>query len=401
MTVQRQLALILAATSLFAVVSAMGLMQVSKGARFHQLNSLHLRHVIELRDLLAAHSGRLPPKKDVERVIDDIRSQPVECLASIRPWDRWAMRALGTDVAIRLCEQDAALADQVLADLAACIADEIEVEVMLGRLREATQRFHENSARFEEPIGRTVEVANRVSVAAVLLLAAIVIAVTLALFRRIHRLLLARDEATEALFESERRHWLLAHHDALTGLPNRILLRDRLEGAIARADRKGWLVGLAFIDLDHFKLVNDTWGHAAGDHLIRLVAARIRSVVRKTDTIARYGGDEFVVVLEMAPDRAGLMSAATKILEVLAAPFSIEGTRCRVSASLGLAIYPEHAGDGAELLRKADFAMYGAKAKGRNRIQLHHGAGLPGPGTRRRDGPIPRSDRDAVAFDEA
>lgn len=398
MTVQRQLVLILAATSLFAVVSAMGLLQVSKGARFHQLNSLHLRHVIELRDLLADHPGRLPPKEDVERVIEDIRSQPVECLASIRPWDRWAMRALGTDAAIQLCEQDAALADQVLADLAACMADEIGVEVMLARLRKATQRFHENSARFEGPIGRTVEVANRVALATVLPLAAIVIVVTLALFHRIRRILLARDEATEALFESERRHWVLAHHDALTGLPNRILLRDRLEGAIARADRKGWRVGLAFIDLDRFKLVNDTWGHAAGDRLIRLVASRIRDVVRKADTIARYGGDEFVVVLEMAPDQAGLVSAATKILEVLSAPFAIEGAECHVRASLGLAIYPDHARDGADLLRKADFAMYGAKAKGRNRIQLHHPSGIE---AFHRILSVQQADRDTVAFDEA
>ncbi len=398
MAVQRQLLLILAATSLFVVVSAVGLLQVSKGARFHQLNSLHLRHVIELRDLLSEHPGRMPPKEDIERVIGDIRSQPVECLASIRPWDRWAMRALGTDVAIELCEQDAALADRVLADLAACMANEIEIEVMLARLGEATRRFHENSARFEGPIGRTVEVANRAAIATVLLLAAIVIVVALALSRRIHRILLARDEATEALFESERRHWILAHHDALTGMPNRILLRDRLEGAIARADRKGWLVGLVFIDLDHFKLVNDTWGHAAGDRLIRLVAARIRGVVRKADTIARYGGDEFVVVLEMAPDHAGLVSAATKILDVLTAPFSIEGSRCHVSASLGLAIYPDHARDGDDLLRKADFAMYGAKAKGRNRVQLHHTSGIE---TSHRVPSARQSEQDAVAFDEA
>lgn len=308
------------------------------------------------------------------------------------------MQALGTDVAIRLCEQDAALAGEVLADLEACMEDEIEVEVMLGRLREATRRFHENSARFEGPIGRTVEVSNRVAIATVLPLAAIVLVVTLALFRRIHRILLARDEATEALFESERRHWVLAHHDALTGLPNRILLRDRLEGAIARADRKGWFVGVAFIDLDHFKRVNDTWGHAAGDRLIRLVAARIQGVVRKSDTIARYGGDEFVVVLEMAPDPAGLVSAATKILEVLSAPLSIEGARCHVHASLGLAIYPDHGRDGADLLRKADFAMYGAKAKGRNRIQLHHTAGIEASRCIPAPGP---SGRDAVAFDEA
>jgi diguanylate cyclase (GGDEF)-like protein len=310
------------------------------------------------------------------------------------------MRALGTDPAIQLCEQDAALADRMLADLAACMANEIEVDVMLARLRDATQRFQENSARFEGPIGRTVEVANRLALATVLPLAAIVIVVTLALFRRIHRILLARDEATEALFESERRHWILAHHDALTGLPNRILLRDRLEGAIARADRKGWLVGLAFIDLDRFKLVNDTWGHAAGDRLIRLVAARIRGVVRKTDTIARYGGDEFVVLLEMAPDQAGLVSAATKILEVLSAPFSIEGAHCHVRASLGLAIYPDHARDGDDLLRKADFAMYGAKAKGRNRIQLHPIPGIEAAGRVSSVPSIRPPDRDTVAFDE-
>ncbi len=165
--------------------------------------------------------------------------------------------------------------------------------------------------------------------------------------------------------QAESRLAQLAQYDALTGLPNRNLLRDRIEQAIARARRQKWRIGMLFIDLDRFKLVNDTLGHEHGDRLLEQVGERLRACVRASDTVARFSGDEFVVVL---PDLARAEDAglvAQKILDALAAPFDLLGQEASVGASIGVALYPEDTEDGESLLKAADAAMYRAKESGR------------------------------------
>ena len=157
-----------------------------------------------------------------------------------------------------------------------------------------------------------------------------------------------------------------AHHDALTGLPNRVLLEDRLTQSLAQAKRNQQQVALLFVDLDGFKGVNDTLGHAAGDTLLKQVAARLAWAVRASDTLARMGGDEFAIVLNDVRDTPSAMRVGEKLLESLAAPFPLEGRELRISASIGLAFYPEDGLDADTLLRHADVAMYRAKASGRN-----------------------------------
>ena len=157
-----------------------------------------------------------------------------------------------------------------------------------------------------------------------------------------------------------------AHHDALTGLPNRVLLEDRLTQSLAQAKRNQQQVALLFVDLDGFKGVNDTLGHAAGDILLKQVAARLAWAVRASDTLARMGGDEFALVLNDVRDTPSAMRVAEKLLETLAEPFPLEGRELRISASIGLAFYPEDGQDADTLLRHADVAMYRAKASGRN-----------------------------------
>ena len=157
-----------------------------------------------------------------------------------------------------------------------------------------------------------------------------------------------------------------AHHDALTGLPNRVLLEDRLTQSLAQARRNQQQVALLFVDLDGFKGVNDTLGHAAGDTLLKQVAARLAWGVRASDTLARMGGDEFAVVLHDVRDTPSAMRVAEKLLEALSEPFALEGRELRISASIGLAFFPEDGADADTLLRHADVAMYRAKASGRN-----------------------------------
>ena len=163
----------------------------------------------------------------------------------------------------------------------------------------------------------------------------------------------------------------LALHDTLTGLPNRKLLCDRLEQAMAHARRTRTRLGVMFVDLDHFKQVNDSLGHAAGDELIRTVAARLRAAVRAEDTVARVGGDEFVVLAGEAKDVTALMQVAEQIIEALKAPITLKGHEVFVGCSVGLSVYPGDAEHATELLRCADLAMYHAKQRGRGCLSLY------------------------------
>jgi diguanylate cyclase (GGDEF)-like protein len=162
----------------------------------------------------------------------------------------------------------------------------------------------------------------------------------------------------------------MAHHDALTGLPNRTLLADRVGQAIARAHRSGGMLAVLFLDLDRFKNVNDSFGHAVGDMLLTSVSARLTASRREDDTVARLGGDEFIISI---PDVSGAPEAeavAARILADLAKPFTISGHQLHADGSIGIALYPRD-GDTAEtLMRNADTAMYHAKESGRANYQF-------------------------------
>jgi diguanylate cyclase (GGDEF)-like protein/PAS domain S-box-containing protein len=172
----------------------------------------------------------------------------------------------------------------------------------------------------------------------------------------------------DARKQEEERMRRMAHEDPLTKLPNRVLLDDRMHQAIRVAARDGQKVGLIYFDLDKFKPVNDTHGHAVGDRLLRMVAERVRGVLRESDTLARVGGDEFAVLLPRCAQTNDTERVAIAILACLEQPF-IDGPReLNISGSIGYALYPDCGDDGEALLHCADLAMYDAKAHGRNRI---------------------------------
>ena len=183
-----------------------------------------------------------------------------------------------------------------------------------------------------------------------------------------HLALALRDVSeTRALQE---RLDALAHRDPLTGLPNRRLFEDRLEIALAQAHRYRQRVGLIFIDLDRFKQVNDGFGHAAGDELLRGVAERLGQCVREGDTVARLGGDEFTLLLPGIHHAEDLAAISRKLVEALREPYRIGGREVRVTASGGISLYPEDGEESEALLRCADTAMYRAKERGRDNFQL-------------------------------
>jgi diguanylate cyclase (GGDEF)-like protein/PAS domain S-box-containing protein len=177
------------------------------------------------------------------------------------------------------------------------------------------------------------------------------------------------DITTRRNMEEQIRR--MAHFDSLTNLPNRILLMDRLEQALAISQRNHSKTSVIFMDLDHFKAINDSLGHHVGDMLLQQVAERIRGVLREVDTVSRLGGDEFVMVLPELHHSEDATTIAEKLLRALDEDFFIAGDKLRISPSLGISIYPDHASDASTLIRIADKAMYHAKQAGRNTYRFY------------------------------
>lgn len=179
-----------------------------------------------------------------------------------------------------------------------------------------------------------------------------------------------REEIKERQAVQQQLQYM-AHHDSLTEVPNRVLLYDRLEHAILQADRNKEKLAWMFIDLDNFKQINDTLGHAVGDALLKEVAKRLKMLIRKSDTIGRIGGDEFIVLLSNVETPETAVNIAEKVREALAAPYVVQGfDTFENTASIGIALYPEHGQNERELSKRADEAMYNSKKRGRNRVTL-------------------------------
>lgn len=158
----------------------------------------------------------------------------------------------------------------------------------------------------------------------------------------------------------------MANHDSLTSLPNRNFCNKRLPQAISLAKRQGRIICLLFIDLDRFKPINDNYGHAVGDKVLLQVAARLKKMLRASDSVCRLGGDEFVILLESTDSVDGARYVAEKTIEILNEPMHVEGHKCSIGASIGISIFPEDCEDANTMLQHADIAMYEAKKKGRN-----------------------------------
>jgi len=178
------------------------------------------------------------------------------------------------------------------------------------------------------------------------------------------------QNSAEALRRAKEGAEFMAYYDALTGLPNRTLLRDRIGTAVAAAHRRGERVALLFVDLDRFKTINDSLGHSVGDLLLKEVAGRLKCWAREQDTVSRLGGDEFVVLLTAMKEATDAAVAAQRIVNEMGKGFVIQGHLLHVTCSIGIGIYPDHGADAEALVKHADAAMYCAKEAGRNSFQF-------------------------------
>ena len=188
---------------------------------------------------------------------------------------------------------------------------------------------------------------------------------------RVTHLIVIADDVTERR-QTEERIRYLATHDSLTGLPNRAMFGEMLAHAVEAGGRYRRAFAVMFVDLDRFKEVNDTFGHEAGDLLLKAVAGRLAAAVRASDIVARLSGDEFVILIEEAGSREQVVPVARKVLAAAVEPVDLgDGRRCGVSASVGIALFPEDGADSDALLRNADAAMYRAKQAGKNGFRFH------------------------------
>nr|WP_210423980.1 diguanylate cyclase [Dickeya sp. CFBP 2040] len=181
-----------------------------------------------------------------------------------------------------------------------------------------------------------------------------------------------RYRAIDMLRRSEEHYRQLAHYDSLTSLANGLTFAEQMEQAIQLSRQTGRKIALMFLDLDKFKQINDTFGHATGDLLLKEAAARMRGAVRETDTVYRRSGDEFIILLQGIKEVENTLYVADKIHHALNEPFYIEGKKLDISCSIGIALYPEHGTDSLALAINADAAMYQAKALGRSQTQIYH-----------------------------
>lgn len=173
------------------------------------------------------------------------------------------------------------------------------------------------------------------------------------------------------LRKAQDRLDFLAYHDPLTKLPNRLLVQDRINHALQNAQREGSQIAVLFLDLDRFKMINDIYGHSVGDSLLKEVAKRIKNLVRKEDTVSRYAGDEFIVLMENIPDTRNPALLAQKLVETISRPVYIRGYRLHIATSVGISLFPQDGRDTDTLIKNADAAMYRAKKEGRNNAQYY------------------------------
>lgn len=188
--------------------------------------------------------------------------------------------------------------------------------------------------------------------------------------RNMRRTLIENLHLQKRAENSEKKAKRLAFFDQLTGLPNRFLFEDRLRQVISKHDRKGDTFALLFIDLDGFKAINDQFGHHSGDELLQALSKKFQSVLRSEDTCARIGGDEFMVILPSI-DREGALAVSQKLLDLASIPVPLSAGQAKVSASIGLAMFPEHAQNQDDLVISADQAMYRAKLEGKNKVAIY------------------------------
>lgn len=364
--IRKQLLAIMLTITAICVLAVVGVAQMAKVAHFHELNALHLQASVDLHALLPNEQTEHPDGALLRAAVANIRTYSRACLDEAGQLERLVIHLLGEGTLLTLCEEDVAQADQTLAMIDAYEQGGLSANALLDTLGHSTSDFMARSSAFILPVTSTGNIMLRAVLSGMLVIAVIAISVAIGIVRKISATVRELHHVNESLAASELRNRQLALYDNLTGLPNRNLFVDRLDQAMATAQRSQGSLAVMFIDLDRFKDVNDSLGHSAGDELLTVIGGRLHSVLREIDTVARLGGDEFAIIVSDIAQAGDPVRVAQRVMDVVGAPVLIAGQETQVSASIGITLYPQDARDGAALLKNADLAMYEAKSSGRN-----------------------------------
>ncbi|MBU2879316.1 putative bifunctional diguanylate cyclase/phosphodiesterase [Aliiglaciecola lipolytica] len=374
--VKKALAFLTVIIFLFSVVMIWSFFKLDKSSHFHQLNIRHFKHTLELNGLISvpkrlASAGSTADMTEIRSVIVRIRQQPFECLEMVGASEQFFMGLIGTDEVIALCEKDLEVANQTLQVISQYENGEITSQNVQDQLVFALNEFRNNSILFEQPVEKTVDFISQITILLIVFTSMIVLFFTHIISKAVTAVLNKREEAMKALAKSEERIKQLAYNDSLTGLPNRNLLEHTINAAVAKAHRNKAQFAVMFIDLDRFKDINDTLGHSVGDKLLVEMAERIAHTVRECDSVLRFGGDEFVAVTDCFELVETIDNIAHRIIEAVRQPIKLANMESFITASIGIACYPQNGEDTNSLLKHADAAMYQAKNAGKNQFQSY------------------------------
>ena len=369
MTINKQLTILMLLISLFSVIVVACAFKIADAARFHQLNSQHFNYVIELNELIARYPNKVPDTNVLKDVVKQIQDQPEACVALPSRFDHLLMKMINAESIITICKNDIKIADDLLESVRLFDQGLITSSTMKIDLDTGYQKFRSNSIEFIGPVDKLSAFIVKTSTMMTVILSILLFLLALTITKAILKIVKRMQKTKDRLVISEAKNKLLAHQDSLTGLPNRHALDKQINKNILMSGNDKFAV--LFIDLDRFKDVNDTRGHAQGDKLLTIIGYRLDKAMRDNDSVFRFGGDEFVAIVNFSTAHDEVEKIAAELIKIIAEPVLLENTHVYVTASLGVSMYPNNADDAESLVKYADTAMYEAKKEGKNQYVFY------------------------------
>lgn len=369
MTTTRRLHLMLIFTIMFALFSLFSIIQLSKALQLHHLNFIFMQNINILSTMLKEHPEKPLFTKEITERLKKIKTLSDECLSVFNKSSGYIIKFKQTEKIISICEGNQSFINFIIQDMTYYKEDKITDPIFIDSLIYAAKVFQINSANYEKPVNEFANSIKMMIKTLFLPFTFLIIFTSSLVLRKIKLKTFLLHDAIDKLEESKKEKEKLAYYDILTKLANRHLFSKILEHEINQAKRYNHSFAILNIDLDRFKLINDTLGHDAGDDLIIQVSKRLQACTRNSDTVSRFGGDEFVMLISGPNSEKDAAIVADKVVEQIAQPFMLGENEMHISSSVGISYFPENGEDIPTLLKHADIAMYEAKQNGKNQFR--------------------------------
>lgn len=369
MTTTKRLHLMLIFTIMFALFSLFSIAQLSKALQLHHLNFMFTQNIESLSNMLEKHAEKpLVAKQTIEH-LNKIKQTQEECLTVFNTVNGYIFKFGQTIRITSICEENRLIVNTIINKLINYEDERMSDAEVINRLTHASKKLKVNSDNFEEPVNEFADSIKMMIKSLFLPFTFLIIFTSSLVLRKIKLKTFLLHDAIDKLEESKKEKEKLAYYDILTQLANRHLFSKILEHEINQAKRYNHTFAILNIDLDRFKLINDTLGHDAGDELIVQVSKRLKECTRTSDTVSRFGGDEFVMLISGPNSEQDAKIVADKVVEQIAQPFMLGENEMHISSSVGISYFPENGKDIPTLLKHADIAMYEAKQNGKNQFR--------------------------------